>query len=675
MQFFKRYNYIVFITLTFFLSIAIGLFYLQYKSQYQHKLSEIKSSFESRINYLEMLRVAKDHVEGMKIKAETYFSTHPQVSHSPLFFQLQQSSSDEYHLDEIKPPYSNKITANLTGIGSLQNRDQDFYRELEMAFELNPLFQMASYNVPSMTWAYYISSNHFVNFYPWAPSSEVKFTNDFLSYEVYYLGSPQNNPHRQIYWTNAYLDAAGKGLMVSVASPIYESNKFLGIVGIDFTLDTLNQFVRNFYFEPAQLFITNKDKQLLAHTTLVSSKDKEILTLEQAFPEIPRSQLEQIYQQPEREFIKLDNYLIMYGNLSYIPWQLFILIPKQPIIYEVVREIGGGFFLLLPSLLIILIITNYLIRHDFVYPAQRLIEHIEQENKGFATTIPRVPTNWKPWFETVSYIFSENRRLFEELKQHLFSLEEKVKERTRDIELKNQSLLLLNQEKNEFLGIVAHDLKNPLSGIRGLAEIIKDDAHLLSHEEITKYNQMIFDESERMFQLITNLLDVNAIESGKINVCLEEINFAVIINKLVQNYNQRAQEKQISIISDFNTETELLIKSDYSLMEQVLDNLLSNAIKYSPLGKNVFIRIISTERYINCEIEDQGQGLSEKDQQKLFGKFSRLTAKPTAGEHSTGLGLFIVKKLVTALKGEIYCKSILGQGSTFGVTFEIVDSK
>ncbi len=670
MLFFKRYNYIILITFIFFLIGSISLFYLQYTSQYQSKISEIKSAFEKRMSYLETLRGVKDHIQGLKLVAESYLKTHPQLEQqSPLFFQIQQASH-EYHLNEVKPPYSKEIITNVTGIGSLQNRTPDFYRELEMVFALNPSFQMTMNNVPNIAWIYYISENRFTSLYPWTSSNEAKFTDNFFSYDVYSSALPQHNPQRQAYWTKAYIDAVGKGMMVSCAVPIYENDKFLGIIGIDFTLDTLNEIISDFY-QDSQLMITNASRQLLAHPSLVTSKDKEILTLKQAFPDALQDKLDSIYQSPEHEFIEFDNYLIMHGHLSFVPWSLFVLIPKQAVIYDVVNHIGWGFFLLLPSLLLIFIITHYLIRYDFVYPARCLIEHIEHENQGISVKTPSIPHSWKPWFETVSHIFSENRRLVEELKQNLLLLEEKVKERTHDIELKNQSLLLLNQEKNEFLGIVAHDLKNPLSGIRGLAEVMIEEADSLSATEISGYGQMVFNESERMFQLIANLLDVNAIESGKIKFCLEKINLTLIVNKLMFSYQKRAQEKEITLSTEFDINIGVFIYSDALLTAQVLDNLLSNAIKYSPRYKTVTLRLFTTASHVYCEFEDQGQGLSEAEQQKLFGKFSRLSTKPTAGEHSTGLGLFIVKKLVTALGGEVYCRSRLGEGSTFGVQFSV----
>jgi signal transduction histidine kinase len=174
--------------------------------------------------------------------------------------------------------------------------------------------------------------------------------------------------------------------------------------------------------------------------------------------------------------------------------------------------------------------------------------------------------------------------------------------------------------------------------------------------------------AKQMFDLIVNLLDVNQIESGKFNINLQAIDLAFILQRIVTSYQDRAATKQIALHyqpPDFSAITQL----DLNITRQILDNLVSNAIKYSPLGQNVYVRFIETEQTIRCEIQDEGPGLSEQDQQKLFGKFTRLSTKPTAGEHSTGLGLFIVKKLVAALNGNVWCESVLGEGATFIVEF------
>jgi signal transduction histidine kinase len=108
---------------------------------------------------------------------------------------------------------------------------------------------------------------------------------------------------------------------------------------------------------------------------------------------------------------------------------------------------------------------------------------------------------------------------------------------------------------------------------------------------------------------------------------------------------------------------------DPNILVQVLENLISNAVKYSPPGKNIFVRLKQQPSLAWIEVQDEGPGLSAADQKKLFGKFARLSAKPTGGEHSTGLGLSIVKKMVEAMNGKVWCESELGRGATFIVGF------
>ena len=260
--------------------------------------------------------------------------------------------------------------------------------------------------------------------------------------------------------------------------------------------------------------------------------------------------------------------------------------------------------------------------------------------------------------------------MIESYRQHL---EEKVEQRTYELHKKNQALILLNQEKNEFLAIAAHDLKNPLSAIIGLSEMIMEDLESLSQKEILEFNHMIYESASRMFQLVTNLLDINIIESGKACVSLEKLEISHVLKQLVNNYQQLANHKNIVLCfeRDHREYYEYIAFVDKSAIYEVFDNLISNAIKYSPSGTKVYIRIMSTTKRIRCEVEDEGPGLNQADRTKLFTKFSRLSPKPTGGEHSTGLGLFIVRRLVEAMAGKIWCESELGIGTTFIVEFPI----
>ncbi|MEZ5672147.1 MAG: HAMP domain-containing sensor histidine kinase [Thiotrichaceae bacterium] len=259
-------------------------------------------------------------------------------------------------------------------------------------------------------------------------------------------------------------------------------------------------------------------------------------------------------------------------------------------------------------------------------------------------------------------------------------LEEKVTERTDDLlrhneklRLLNQELTRLNQERNEFLGIAAHDLKNPLQAIQGSAELIETAFDDFSRDEIIEFAQMIGESSQRMFELISNLLEVNRIELGNYSLVLNEVDMFPVLQKLLKDYTLRAQLKNITIHFDA-AEIGYITYTDNDMLYQILDNLLSNAVKYTPPGKNIRIQLQNKTDVVRCEIQDEGQGLSVEDQKKLFNKFTKLSTRPTGGEHSTGLGLFIVKKLVEALYGKVWCESEVGRGSTFIVELPIESS-
>ena len=240
----------------------------------------------------------------------------------------------------------------------------------------------------------------------------------------------------------------------------------------------------------------------------------------------------------------------------------------------------------------------------------------------------------------------------------------------KEIELKNTQLVHLNQEKNELMAIVVHDLKNPLSAIKGLVDVLQWSLETITKEELNEYLDMIQTSSQQMFGLIENLLDMNKLDSGDISVNLQPTNIWLIILRIIKRYQIAAHAKNIVFHTEATNEKAIAMV-DENLFHQVLDNIISNAIKYSPFDKHIYCRLSVLEDKIRCEVEDQGPGFSEQDLKKLFGKFSRLSAKPTGGEHSSGLGLFIVKKLVENMHGEVWCETEKNHGAKFIVEFPL----
>jgi signal transduction histidine kinase len=234
-----------------------------------------------------------------------------------------------------------------------------------------------------------------------------------------------------------------------------------------------------------------------------------------------------------------------------------------------------------------------------------------------------------------------------------------------ELQRKNEHLEQLNEEKTTFLGMVSHDLKNPLSVIVSYAGIVQQESATIDRKELAEIANTIAQVSERMSEIINNLLDLNALERGMATTQPEALSLQSLLQEVASTYHAKAQAKRIAVCLDADAHVSNAWANRFAT-GQVLDNLLSNAIKYSPFGKQVVVRLLQPNReVVRVEVQDQGQGLSEEDKMRLFGAFAKLSARPTGGEHSTGLGLSIVKKLVESMHGCVWCESQLGRGATF----------
>ena len=224
----------------------------------------------------------------------------------------------------------------------------------------------------------------------------------------------------------------------------------------------------------------------------------------------------------------------------------------------------------------------------------------------------------------------------------------------------NNSLTALNNEKNNLIGIVAHDLKNPLSGIINAAGLLATPEH---KNETAQLKALIQDTSSRMFKMITEILNIEEIEKSAESIRLESYNLSPVVQEVSDQFTKTAAKKKIELVTSIEDEVHALV--DQRFVIQVIENLISNAVKFSPLNKKVRVSLSKTYGPARLEIQDEGPGLSEKDKAKLFQRFQRLSAKPTGDESSTGLGLSIVKTFVENMNGKIWCESTLGKGATF----------
>jgi len=261
-----------------------------------------------------------------------------------------------------------------------------------------------------------------------------------------------------------------------------------------------------------------------------------------------------------------------------------------------------------------------------------------------------------PFVGILGYIFEKTRQEAQDRLVHAMNR----------LTVSNAKLSKLIDEKNSFLDIAAHDLKNPLSVISGYADLLCMDPNP-SSQSVKKKSNEILTSANRMIEILKNLLSIRELEDEHFHFSPKKCPVEPILDQILEDFGLSAQSKGIRISVDLE-ERDIAFHSDTGATHQIIDNLISNAIKYSPFDTKIRITAKSGKNNtVVFSVCDEGPGLSEKDQDDLFKKFSRLSPKPTGGESSHGLGLWVVNMMAKAMNGCVVCDSTLGEGSTFSL--------
>lgn len=220
--------------------------------------------------------------------------------------------------------------------------------------------------------------------------------------------------------------------------------------------------------------------------------------------------------------------------------------------------------------------------------------------------------------------------------------------------------------RDNFLSVLSHDLRAPFSSILGFTEVLMSDPNL-SENDRNEYLNFIHDSASNQLQLINYLLDWSNMQIGRLNLSPQRVQAQTIVFNCISNLTGNAIRKNIEIKS--NVPESIFIEVDERLILQALTNLVSNAIKFSPEGKTVYINVDRfNQEYVEFIVRDEGVGISEANQSKIF-KFEKLfTTKGTKGEKGTGLGLSLVREIVERHGGQVWFYSKEGQGSEFHFT-------
>lgn len=240
---------------------------------------------------------------------------------------------------------------------------------------------------------------------------------------------------------------------------------------------------------------------------------------------------------------------------------------------------------------------------------------------------------------------------------------ESLRNKNAELEAKNEKLSVLMEENSQLIQILVHDLKSPLSNIKMLSYLFQDFARDPDSEELIA----IFNKSlDYVFHLIEQMETLNNMESLAIKNYIEEFDLNEFLAANVKDFKSTADTKSIKLNYEFRAENQI-IKTDMNFLKRVIYNLISNALKFSPFERQIFVTVENADNHFLISVKDEGPGISEEDQKRLFHKFVKLSHRPTNSESSSGLGLFIVKELLKSIQGEVNVKSAVNEGSTFTV--------
>ncbi|NDJ75630.1 MAG: GAF domain-containing protein [Chloroflexi bacterium] len=240
------------------------------------------------------------------------------------------------------------------------------------------------------------------------------------------------------------------------------------------------------------------------------------------------------------------------------------------------------------------------------------------------------------------------------------------------IEAQNNELIQLSELKNTFLGIAAHDLRSPLGTIQMGIHLMQDPSIDLSGEELHLILHDMGLQTSHMLRLINELLDVTQIEAGQLELEREAIDLGAFLHEAVSRHAQLAQPKGTQVLFDNQHPTDdaehAIVMADPQRLRQVIDNLLSNAVKFSPPDSTVRVFAEKAHDQWRIDVADEGPGIRPEEREHLFQDFAKLSARPTGGEPSTGLGLAITRRIVEAHGGIIDVDSQPGAGTVFWFT-------
>lgn len=317
----------------------------------------------------------------------------------------------------------------ISGSGNLERRSKQYYREMDMLFEMNLSFPVAMEMVPDAARVYYLSVNEFIGVYPW-PGDDYGFAKDLYKSPAFLAATPQANVEREVFWTDAYLDDAGKGLMTTVGVPLYIEGKFYGTIAIDITLSSLSKELMPQSNLIGSMLLLDKKQQILAQSRGVENESGAVI--EELYAQLPPGlqeySMERLFEATEGEL--LNGYYIQAIELVNAPFKMIYFESENELFGESWRQFVVSLVSIMLALSILISVVHWLANKSFIGPASKLMLYLESCAKEPVAPPPGISKGWRPFFILIHRIFTENKSYTLRLAEDNRQLDIQVAQRT-----------------------------------------------------------------------------------------------------------------------------------------------------------------------------------------------------------------------------------------------------
>lgn len=344
----------------FIITIAITI---SFTSKYDSLIKELQSIGNyKQASVDDYIILSKGFVDDIATYGNIFFQQ-GKSKESKIYSSLKYNSDlNNYNLDDIDGREYDKTTGNLTGLGNIP-KDGIQKEEVNLVFQYNEFFSKFYSRFPDVAWLYYTSENNFIYMYPWISSKDFKYTEDLKNAEFYKPANPQNNPERKAIWTPVYLDHAGKGLMVTLSSPIYDKDTFKGVVSLDLTNKKLSTIINSKY---DIYLIDNTDSVIAANQNV--EFDKQVIKLDTLL-NISKDDIKKMKEVKNNSVEKMGKYYIYNASFSDAPWNMLVVVPVYLII-------GKSALFTLPILIICILLLFAVNEVEIRKKAEKLLKSI-----------------------------------------------------------------------------------------------------------------------------------------------------------------------------------------------------------------------------------------------------------------------------------------------------------